>query len=449
MSTRKEIYACIECGLESLKWMGRCTQCGSWGSFKKVSVPKSDPQGIRKRNKVKVEKILSARRKIYSRLKTGFLEFDRVLGGGLVEGEVVLLGGEPGVGKTTLLLQLLNNVHSPKSKCLYVSSEESLEQLSVHTERLGLSRNWDVICNDDIDAILATLRGRKLALVVIDSVQTINTKDLAGLSGGVGQVRECASRIVNFAKSEGIAVVLIGHITKGGDLAGPKVLEHIVDAVFYLEGDPTNNIRLIRGIKNRFGSTREIGVFSFEQKGFSDVKNPSEIFILSKEPRVGICKGVIFEGRRAILVEVQALITKSTFSLPQRVVSGIKKAKVQMLCALLSKYTKANLLEKDVYVNIANGLKADDSSLDLCICIALLSSYLNKEVDPSKVAIGEVSLTGQVHPTDLLLEKLKALERLGYKDVVVPKEFFLQMKGKKREGNNTGCDSISFLARFL
>jgi DNA repair protein RadA/Sms len=445
MTGNRQVYACIECGFESPKWMGKCTQCGSWGSFKRIVVTTSDSEEVRNEEKAEIEKVDLSKDKSKDRLKSGFFEFDRVLGGGVVGGEVILLGGEPGVGKTTLLLQLLNSIDSSKGKCVYVSSEESSEQLSIHAKRLGLRGSWRVICEGDIDIVLNTLKDEDLSLVIVDSIQTVKTDDLRGLPGGVGQVKECASRMVDFAKSRSVAVILIGHITKGGDLAGPKILEHIVDAVFYLEGDPSGNIRLIRSIKNRFGSTREIGVFSFGKKGFADVKDPSEAFILSTEPRIGVCKGVIFEGRRAILVEVQALISKSTFSLPQRVVSGIKRAKIQMLCALLSKFTKARLVDKDVYVNIANGLKVEDSSLDLAVCIALLSSYFEKKVNPKRVAIGEASLTGKIHSTGNLVDKMEALKRLGYEDVIVPEEF----KGVIGRGGYIFCDSVSDVSKVL
>lgn len=445
MGQDREIYACIECGLETPKWMGKCTRCGSWGSFKKVI---SSPEGMKgSKGKVKsvIKKARSTGSRRDSRLRTGFLEFDRVLGGGIVSGEVILIGGEPGIGKTTLLLQLLDNIISSKSKNgVYVTSEESLEQISIHSKRLGFTSGMDIICDNDIDSILSALKGGKYSLAIIDSIQTVKTDDLRGLPGGIGQVRECTSRIVEFANREGVAVVLIGHITKGGDLAGPKVLEHMVDGVFYLEGESASSIRLLRGIKNRFGSTREIGVLKFSSKGFSDAKNPSEAFVLSKDSRVGVCKGAIFEGNRIILVEVQGLISKSTFSFPQRIVSGIKKAKVQMLCAVLSKYTKANLLDKDVYINIANGLKVEDSSLDLALCTAILSSQLNKKISSSTVAIGEVSLTGQIYLTDMFEEKIKALNRLGYKRLLVAQD----AKGslKKRGKDCIVVDSAAELA---
>lgn len=424
--------------------MGKCTRCGSWGSFKKIVVEDTKGRSSKKKS-MSIKKVRPKKPRVYSRIKTKFGEFDRVLGGGIVKGEVILLGGEPGVGKTTLLLQVLSKINSSKFKCVYVSSEESFEQISLHAARLGLKDDIDVICGDDIDSILSTLIKKNYSLVILDSIQTVKTDDLKGLPGGVGQVKECASRVVEFAKRKGVSVFLIGHITKGGDLAGPKVLEHIVDAVFYLEGDSGSNVRLLRGLKNRFGSTREIGVFNFNNKGFGDVKDPSEIFIRSKDARVGICKGVIFEGNRALLVEVQALISETSFSLPQRIVSGIKKAKVQMLCALLSKYSGVNLLDKDVYVNLANGIKVEDSSLDLSICIALLSSYLNKKVSPLRVALGEVSLTGQIHTSSLFIDKTKALKRLGYKEVVIPKEALNLVSGKHFKP----VDSVASLKNFL
>lgn len=427
----KQTYVCIECGYETSKWMGRCVRCGKWGSLKKVS--KSDRKGKDNHinTKVKIRNIKSIRKIKKDRFKTGFSEFDRVLGGGFVKGEVIIIGGKPGVGKTTLLLQVLNNVILDKGKCVYVSAEESIDQLSIHAKRLNLSDKLDIICSDDIDSIINVFDKEKQKLVIVDSIQTIKTNDLKSLPGGIGQVKECTSRIVNFAKRTGIAVVIVGHITKGGELAGPKVVEHLVDAVFYLEGESDGKIRFLKGVKNRFGSTREIGIFNFTNGGFSDSKNLSEMFILSKKSRIGVCKGVTFEGRRALLIEVQALIVESTYGVPQRVVNGVSKSKVQMLSAVLSKYTKANFLNKDIYINIANGIKTKDSSLDLSVSIAMLSSFLNKKVNSQKVAIGEVSLTGQVKSSGMIKEKLKALKSLGYDKIVIPNDSFKKLKKTK------------------
>lgn len=425
----KESYACIECGYECSKWMGRCTQCNSWNTLKKVesSTIVSRPNT----SKAEVKKIsVDTNNKEAERLSTKFSEFDRVLGGGIVPGEVVVMGGHPGVGKTTLLLQLLSNLIDEGHSCVYVSAEESLEQISLHAKRVGIKNQLDVICEDDIDSIIATLEEGKYDIAIIDSVQTVKTLDLKGLPGGIGQVRECASRITEIAKKKNVSAFLISHITKSGNLAGPKVLEHIVDAVFYLDSSSSYNIRLLRSLKNRFGTTSEIGVFDFSKKGFQDAKNPAEMFIKSNDPQIGVCKGVIFEGNRALLVEIQALVTNATFSMPQRIVRGVKKAKIQMLSALLSKYTKANLLEKDVYINIANGLVIDDSSLDLAICIAVLSSNFNKKIPPELVGIGEVSLTGQIYETPLLSEKVKAVGRLGYKKFILPQSASSLFKAK-------------------
>jgi len=300
----------------------------------------------------------------------------------------------------------------------------------IHAQRLNLSATFDVICGDDVDAILAALSKKRYDVIVIDSIQTVKTSDMRGLPGGIGQVRECASRITEYAKSKGVSTFLVSHITKGGDIAGPKALEHIVDAVLYLEGDREHDVRILRGVKNRFGSTREIGIFQFAQKGYQDAANPAEMFIRSHDARVGVCKGIIFEGNRPLVVEIQALVTKNAFSMPQRVVSGFRKAKVQMLCALLSRYTTARLGDYDVYINIANGLHVDESSLDLGLCIAILSSFYNKEVAPNVVAIGEVSLTGQVHRTPQIVEKVNALTRMGYKEIFLPKEIQKQSRKK-------------------
>jgi len=441
---QKDRYACIECGYVTPKWIGRCLNCGSWNSLKKV-----ENSGLENKSSVKSSTLINVSKidvKNESRLKTLSKEFDRVLGGGIVSGEVILIGGEPGIGKTTFLMQFLNRINSSKQKCIYVSAEESLEQLAVHIDRLGINSDISMISDNDIDSILSALSKGKSSVVVIDSIQTVKTLDLAGLPGGIGQVKECTSRIANFAKKRGITFILVGHITKGGDLAGPKVIEHLVDAVLYLEGDSADDIRVIRSVKNRFGSTKEIGVFRYGKRGFSDIKSPSKIFVLSKQPRVGICKSIIFEGQRPILIEVQALVTKCAFSFPQRIVNGIKKSKIQMLCALLSKYTKADFFKRDIYINIPRMSKLEDASLDLCICIALISSYFNKTVSSERIAIGEASLTGQIHKSSRMDEKLKALDRLGYKEVVLSSKFG---KDKIRSGKYIFLDSIEDIVNAL
>jgi len=446
MRGEKEIYACVECGYQSAKWFGRCPQCSMWDTLKKAVVPiKSEDNRRASKRQLSITNINDVKTTYKNRLSTKSSEFDRVLGGGIVRGEVILIGGEPGIGKTTLLLQLLHRVHSRNKKCLYISAEESIEQISLHAKRLDIETNMPVSSENDIDTIITSLEKEKPALVVLDSIQTVKTEDMRGLPGGIGQVKECTSRMVGYAKRTGSAVILVGHITKGGDIAGPKVLEHIVDAVLYIEGDTTTHIRLIRGVKNRFGSTREVGVFSFSSKGFRDASNPSEVFIRSDKPRIGVCKSALFEGKRVILVEIQALSSKSGFSLPQRVVSGIKKSKIQMICALLSKYTKVRLGEMDVYVNVANGIKVDDSSMDLAICIALASSYQNYKISPSKIAIGEVSLTGEIYETAHLQAKLNELIRLGYNDIIIPKRSQKISKGKTL----SYIDSVSSLGTIF
>jgi DNA repair protein RadA/Sms len=436
----KELFSCIECGFETPKWMGKCTNCGKWGTLKLVD----KSSGVTKTKRapvVKVENISGKTQTAHtSRMSTGFKEIDRVLGGGLVKGEVLLLGGHPGVGKTTLLLQILNKIQTKNG--IYVSGEESSEQLSVHAKRLQLDGRFSFISSNNIDAIIETIKEVKSPVIVIDSIQTVATTDLNSIAGGVGQVKECTSRLIQFAKKTGTVILIVGHINKGGDIAGPKVIEHLVDGVFYIEGDSSSKIRIIRSIKNRFGSTREVGVFEFGEKGYSDARNPSEIFVLTKDPQIGVCKGVVFEGRRALIVEIQALVTNSVFNIPQRVVSGLKKVKVQMISALLTKHAKSNLLDKDIYVNVANGLKVDDSSVDLSVAVAILSSLLNKKIDDNRVAIGELSLTGKVHTGSNINEKLKTLKELGYKKLILPKS----VKTPSSKGNQVLVDTISDLS---
>lgn len=428
----KEKYSCIECGFETPKWMGRCTKCGKWDTLKLVKEESSSKGSKRKENIVSISKVSSSNPKDDKpRIKSGFSELDRVLGGGFVNGQVLLVGGDPGIGKTTLLLQLLDRLQDQRQKVIYASGEESSEQLSVHATRLDLDNEISVISTGNIDSVLATVGKKKLNVLVVDSIHTFHTKDLNSVTGGVGQVKECTSRLVDYAKQKGVIVIIVGHITKGGDIAGPKTVEHLVDSVLYLEGDSASKIRLVRSVKNRFGSTREVGVFFLGKRGFEDSKNPTEAFILSQKKQAGVCKGLIFEGRRGLLVEIQTLVTDCIFSAPQRVVSGLKKVKAQMICAMLTKHTKANFLNKDVYINTANGISADDSSLDLAISVALLSSYFEVKIDPKKVAIGELSLTGEVHTGENIVEKVSLLQKLGYKKLLLPSKISKKYQSEK------------------
>jgi DNA repair protein RadA/Sms len=403
--------------------------CQSWNTLKEVKISKDklEPSKVRK---AEIKSLKKYTTKGKNRAKSGFDEVDRVLGGGIVPGEVILIAGEPGIGKTSLLLQILNNVSKESFKGIYISAEESVDQISLHAKRLGINKKLKIICDDDIDAIIKTLESEKIALLILDSIQTVKTTDLRGIAGGIGQVKECASRIADFSKRNNIASIVVSHITKGGDIAGPKILQHLVDAVLYLEGEKHSKIRLLRAFKNRYGSTNELGVLDFDSKGFSDAKNPSERFIQSSKNQLGICKGIIFEGQRPILVEVQALVSNSVFSMPQRIAVGVTRSKIQMLSAVLSKYTKINLNSKDIYVNIANGLRIDDTAFDLPIAIAILSSAMNIQISADLIAIGEISLTGGIHPGLHLEEKTRALKRLGYKDIFISKNNNLQ-KGSR------------------
>lgn len=422
------IFECKECGYQTPKWMGRCTSCGNWDTLEE----KDDETKSSKRSRKSPVKIYNLGKDIKqtkkTRVKTGFAEMDRVLGGGMVEGEVLLIGGAPGIGKTTLLLQMIHRLNDKKIDGLYISGEESLEQISVHSKRLNLKKDMDFISSNDVDEIISTLSKNKYSCVVVDSIQTIKTDDNKGIQGGTSQVKECATRLIDYAKEKNVTIFLVGHITKDGDVAGPKILEHLVDAVLYLEGDSAGNYRILRSIKNRFGSTQDLGIFNFKSNGFSDADNPAEMFVISKDSLIGVCKGVIYEGGRTLVVEVQALTSDSNFTMPQRIVDGVKKTKVQMLIALLSKYTDVDLSELDVYVNIASGLKVNDSSMDLAISAAILSSFYQKKIKSNILAIGEVSLTGQVYRGNYLKEKLSSVRRLGYTDLLISDKINKKLK---------------------
>jgi len=440
----KTSFKCSKCGYETFKWMGKCPNCGAFASFKEQEeVQEKKEFKSLKINKIKFEKQGDSQKRISS----GFTELDLVLGTGFIRGEVILLGGQPGIGKTTILLQVINNLLQNNINSVYISAEESQDQIGIHCQRLGLRNEIPFISSDNVDEIVSTLNKIKPAFVVVDSIQTINTQESNGFIGGVGQVKACAEKLIDFAKKTGTIIIIIGHINKDGDIAGPKVLEHLVDTVLYLEGEKTGYFRIIRCIKNRFGSTRETAIFNFDAKGFKDALNPSMMFLSTQDSTQGVARGVIIEGNRSIAVEIQALTSPNIFSVPQRIVRGVSKTKVQMLCAVLGKFLKLRFNQRDVYVNIASGLKTDDPSLDLPICIALLSSYLEKDIKNLPVAIGEVGLTGVVSGTFIDKQKVENLNRLGLNKFILPSNIEINSSNKKIDIQKV--KNIQELVRFF
>jgi DNA repair protein RadA/Sms len=420
-------YICSSCGSESLKWSGKCPYCDEWGTLEEVQeevkrgkivgeVPPSDYKAITKfKNKAPSKE----------RRTTGYVELDRVLGKGLVDGEVVLLSGEPGVGKSTLLMQIVLNF-SNDSKVLYVCGEESPSQLNSRLRRLkpnGIKQEGNFVLTEDniVESIVELIKSDNFGLVVIDSIQSMNSLSSKGYPGSISQVRVCGALLTRVSKITGVPMFIVGQINKGGDIAGPKVLEHIVDCVLYMEGDQYNQYRILRSIKNRFGSTNEIGVFEMKGNGLSEVGNPSLVFLESGTKSSGSAIGAIIQGSRVVFVEVQALVVEreSEGGPLRRVANGIKKPRLDMLCAVMSRKGGVFLGNKDVFVNVVGGLTVNDPAVDLAVCAAIKSSVNDEALSKSRIYFGEVGLTGEVRGTWGVESVISEATRAGYEELVV------------------------------
>lgn len=430
----KIAYVCDNCGQESPKWVGKCPSCGQWNTFKEIRVSAEKGQGAARRAAMSVRSTTIAKgnrplrlREISSheapRMSMMDAEFDRVLGGGLVQGSIVLLGGEPGIGKSTLTLQTILNIRD--KKILYVSGEESAHQLKMRAERLCGKIDDEyplILCETSLEAIFAQIEDVNPELVIIDSIQTISTEEVESSPGSITQVRECASALLRFAKTSGTPVILIGHITKEGSLAGPKILEHIVDTVIQFEGDQHYMYRILRGIKNRFGSTSEIGIYEMQQTGLRQVSNPSELLLTERnEPLSGVAISAVIEGVRPFLVETQALVSSAAYGTPQRSATGFDQRRLNMLLAVLEKRVGFKLLQKDVFINIAGGLRVTDLAMDLSIIAAVLSSNVDTPIEQGYSLCGEVGLSGEVRPVSRIEQRISEAQKLGFTDIIVPK----------------------------
>ena len=416
------VFVCNECGYESSKWLGKCPSCGSWNSFfeEKVVETKKSLGGSNK-PRAEVQKLNEVVKRKANRIKTNVEELDRVLGGGFVEGSLVLLGGEPGIGKSTLILQICNSLQMD-DPILYVSGEESADQIKIRADRLGTTRdNILFLSETDIDNVEVALENTGAKFVIIDSIQTMYSDEITSAPGSVSQVREITARIMKMCKATGITTIIIGHVTKDGNIAGPRVLEHMVDTVLYLEGERYFSYRILRGVKNRFGSTNEIGMFEMEDKGLVEVKNPSELLISEREGNpTGSVIVVSIEGTRALALELQALATPTIFGLPRRNASGIDYNRLTLLMAVLEKRANLNFSSQDVYINLVGGIKVSEPALDLGIVLAAASSFKNVSISDDVAVIGEVGLTGEVRSVSLIDKRIKEIEKLGYKKVIIP-----------------------------
>jgi DNA repair protein RadA/Sms len=423
MAGLKTIFICSNCDAQFPKWSGRCSECGAWGTLSEQVLDAKDEkkEALKKIGGATVVDLSLIKDTALARLATGIEEIDRVLGGGLVPGSLVLLGGEPGIGKSTLAAQVAGGLGQDRT-AIYVSGEESAAQVKDRLSRLkGDFTNLKFISETNVEKIAAAALKIKPDILIIDSIQTVYSALLPTEAGGVGQIRAAAIKFLELAKENNISVWLIGHITKDGLVAGPKSLEHIVDTVLYLESETNNNYSLLRATKNRFGSVNELGVLEMTGGGFKEVKNPSLIFVAGGTENIsGSVIGCVLEGTRPFLVNLQALVSKTVFGYPQRKTSGFDLNRLQVLSAVLSKRTKVNLINQDIILNIVGGLKISDPALDLAACAAIITSHLNKNFDRQTLILGEVGLGGEVRPVFRLGERLKEAARLGFKTAIIP-----------------------------
>ena len=420
-------FFCKECGYESSKWMGQCPACRQWNTMVEEPVaPKINPasqSSVRIKGQARPALLSEISIEEQDRMGTGFDELDRVLGSGIVSGSLVLVGGDPGIGKSTLLLQVCRNLAAAGKQVLYISGEESLKQIKLRANRIGpVTGDLRFLCETSLDTIREVITERKPDVVVIDSIQTMFMETVSSAPGSVSQVRECTNVLMQIAKGMGIAVFIVGHVTKEGVVAGPRVLEHMVDTVLYFEGERSASYRILRGVKNRFGSTNEIGVFEMLEEGLSEVKNPSE-FLLSGRPEdaSGGVVACLMEGTRPILLEVQALVTESNFGMARRTAAGADYNRVNLLMAVLEKRCHYDLGRYDAYVNIAGGMKMSEPAMDLAIVMALVSSYKDKAVDPGTVIFGEVGLAGEVRAVSMADQRIYEAKKLGFTTCILPR----------------------------
>ena len=423
----KTVFVCRVCGCQSPKWLGKCPDCASWDSFDEEEiVEKAKNAKINKsRNSSadKAEKISELTLPTYMRAETGMAELDRVLGGGLVDSSAVLLSGEPGIGKSTLLLQICSEL-SKSRKVLYVSGEESKGQLKLRAQRLNISGDsLYLLTETDLDSVISECDRISPDVIIIDSVQTLCSAELSSAQGSISQVRECALSMINYGKTKGAAVFLVGHVNKEGGISGPKVLEHMVDAVLYFEGERTNSYRIIRAIKNRYGSTNEIGVFEMSEKGLREIPNPSEV-VMAERPKntSGSCAGCVMQGTRPIISEIQSLVAKTFYPTAKRTSDGFDYNRMCLLIAVLEKRMGLKFYENDVYLNVAGGIRLDEPSADLSIAMSLISGITDKVIPDNLIAFGEIGLSGEVRAVSHIEYRVKEAIRLGFTKIILPKK---------------------------
>ncbi len=424
MAKNKTFYRCQACGAVSVKWLGRCPDCGQWNSF----VEERSHEKVKGSDRTEQSHPLPLKEIQYQkdrRVSTGIGELDRVLGGGVVSGSLVLIGGDPGVGKSTLLLQAIDGfVRELKGKGLYVSGEESAQQIKLRAERLGINSEDILVMSETvIENIISRACECNPSMLIVDSIQTVYTEDISSAPGTVGQVRECSYKLMNFAKQFNVPTFIIGHVTKEGALAGPRVLEHIVDTVLYFEGERSSSFRILRAVKNRFGSTNEIGVFEMTHRGLREISNPSELFIQNSfQDEPGAVYTATIEGTRPIIVEIQALVSPTVFGMPRRTSIGIDYQRVNLLIAVLEKIGGVQLGMSDVYLNVVGGLRVMETAVDLPVILAITSSFRDIPIDGKTIVFGEVGLAGEIRLVSQIETRLKEAEKIGFNRAIVPEE---------------------------
>jgi len=420
------MFFCTECGSETSKWSGKCPVCGAWNSLKETTSVTGKKNKKNKGRDIfenepnkKPLKLKDINYTEQQRTKSGISEFDGTLGGGIVQGMVVLIGGEPGIGKSTLMLQVSDQLAQRDKSVLYVSGEESQEQIKLRSQRLGCnSDNLFLYCATDFEEVAQTILNTEPDIVIIDSIQSMYLSSLESAPGSVSQLRECTGFFTRIAKQRNIPIFLIGHVTKGGIVAGPKIIEHMVDTVLYFEGETQNQFKILRATKNRFGSTNEIGIFEMRSTGLSEVKDPSQLF-LTRENNIGSSVGCLLEGSRAFLVEVQALVSPASYGTPQRVSLGFNHRKLAVLLAVIEKNLSVNLRNNDVFLNLTGGIKVTDPGLDLSIIAAILSSFKELTLPANTLLLGEVGLNGEIRPISQTDKRIKEAKKLGYENIII------------------------------
>jgi len=453
MVKKSTMFVCQNCGAAYPKWQGKCDACGEWNTIVEESV-QSD--GFSKINTKKEGHIidfvpLKGTAQTYSRMQTGIKEIDRVTGGGLVPGSVILVGGDPGIGKSTLLLQVCAGLAAQNDACYYISGEEAIDQVRIRANRLGLAESpVNLASATDIRNIITTLDKTEAKAVIIDSIQTMYLDEVESTPGSVGQVRACAYELIKLAKKKGFVLFLVGHVTKQGEIAGPRVLEHMVDTVLYFEGERGHHFRILRAVKNRYGATDEIGVFEMQDKGLVEVENPSALFLAERQGNIsGSCVFAGIEGSRPLLVEIQALVSPSGYSTPKRAVVGWDSNRLSMVLAVLEARCSMNFSAHDVYLNIAGGLKISEPAADLAVAMAVISSLTKKPLPADVVAFGEIGLSGEIRAVAQTNLRLKEAQKLGFSGAIIPPVFGKDKKEKGLKNYDLSCYEIGHVQRLI